>query len=238
MNIIKIAATGIVLSLGFAIPAAFATTINFETAPGGGTPTDDEALTGIYMDGGTNISFGYDPDKGADLVAEQFIYFEEYGDPDSDGGTTRAYAEDGDDSGLGIDFFLRIPNPPNTNSTLTGRFLVTYAGVLPSAASGSIWDLDLTEIFKVTAYDAAKNVLASQTFSGDVIGSHNNLPTDFSFSGLSAGIGFIGITSSTGSPFGFDNFNATSSSNSIPAPATVILLVCGLGLLGMSRHFV
>jgi len=238
MNVIKNTATGIILGLGFVIPAAFSTTIDFETTPGGGVPIDDAALTGTYVDGGTNINFGYDADKGADLVPEQFVYFEEYGDPDSDGGTTRAYSGDGDDSGLGHDFFLRIPNSPNQNSSLTGRFLVTYAGVLPSAASGSIWDLDVTEIFAVTAYDAAKNVLSSQTFDGAIIGSRNNLPTDFSFSGLNAGIGFIGITSSTGSPLGFDNFNATSSSSSVPSPATGILLVCGLGLLMMSRRFV
>jgi hypothetical protein len=187
--------------------------INFETTPTGGTPVDDAVFSGSYVDGTTTVTFGID--SNSDLVIDTDVFFEQRGENplDAYGSNTGGIflgEFDRDDSGTGGEFFLRpgaADGNPGFSSLNTGEaFLIVYSSILPTSASGSLWDVDDTEVNTVKAFDSSKSLL--QTITLTAADGGDSLPASFSFSSLSTPIAFIQITNGAG-PLGFDNFDAT-----------------------------
>ncbi|MEM6365484.1 MAG: hypothetical protein AAF745_13740 [Planctomycetota bacterium] len=215
--------------------------IDFETTPDGFTPVDNSRLDGAYVDGLTSVTFGID--SSGDFEIDTDVFFEQrgtnpldsYGSNDSDGVFRGQF--DRDDSGTGGTYFLR-PGVSERNSdfsSLNGdAFLIVYSGLLPASASGSLWDVDANEINTVEAFDSGRNLLQRITLTAADGG--DSLPATFSFDSLSTSIAFIRITNNAG-PLGFDNFNATESSNRvIPEPGSLtIWLVVGLVCTSVRR---
>lgn len=229
------------LSLGF-LSSLFLNTvaagglITFESTPTGGTPVDNAAFSGAFVDGGTMVTFGIDSD--ADFIIDKDVFYEErginpldsYGSNDTDDVFRGKFDEDY--SGTGGNFFLR-PGASNANPDFSALnpgefFQITYLGLLPTSASGSLWDVDASEENVVKAYDSGQNLLATVTLTAADGG--DSLPAVFSFANLSSSIGYIRIENNTG-PLGFDNFNATQANQAVPEPSSFALL--GTGLLGM-----
>lgn len=110
-------------------------------------------------------------------------------------------------------------------------FIVEYSGVLPTSASGQIWDIDARpngggdpERYLVAALNASNQVVASiqsplgisETSSGTLDGR----PWTFSFNSVSKPIKRITIVQDVPvgvKGFAFDNFNATQA---VPEPST------------------
>lgn len=221
------------LFITFTVTASHASLITFETTPDGDTPIDNADFSGVYTDGLTSVTFGISTTGGL-IIDDQAVYEKRGYD------TTNAYVSnyaspnnyDYDADGTGGDWFLRAPGTGNTVSLGSRSFLIYYSGVLPTAASGTIWDIDASETNTVSAYGLGGNLLDSIVLIA--INGGDSLPATFSFSGLSAGISTIKITG--GGPLGFDNFNATNPAQPAPEPASMLLLGTGLiGLAGIGR---
>ncbi len=219
-----------------------AATIDFETLPGGGTPTDNGplGLTATYQDGATFVSFGWDTDN--DLVADVAALFESHVVDSGQGyvaGPSNTSDLDLTPNGQGGDFFLRRPGGVNPNPG-GDDFLISYSGFLPTSASGEIWDLDAGEHWQIDALDIGGGVIATiNTPVGNNIPNDPNnfdgLPYTFSFNNLSVGIQTIRISLLQNNPnvgFAFDNFNATQPATVIPEPASLAMGLTGLALMG------
>lgn len=221
--------------------AAHAAVINFESTPplGGGMPTDDLPLPTLspYIFPGLLVSFGFDldsngtvesnavfehaaPDPGEPIGAGFQGYLGAFDVPDP------AYA-----SQLGS-WFLRGP----VSGAPFGRFVIQYStGLLITAASGEIWDIDgsptNTESYRVEAFNSSNALLAFQNSptgaSTGPLPSLDAKPWMFSFSGLSGSIDHIVITftgtKTSGIGLAFNNFNPVA----IPEPASATLLTAG-----------
>ena len=172
--------------------------IDFETLPGGGTPSDNLALSSgaTYSDGGVDVQFGLDLDGftgGLNPTTDMFFeatgndtgngFWYDSSDPTSfDTESTLPGASLGGNGGL-KNYFLRTPTPVGgSNSFPTGGlFVISYTGGIPAiAASGEIWDIDtsdegFTEQWTVTAYNfdgANYNFLAQEVSPGAFFASN------------------------------------------------------------------
>jgi hypothetical protein len=236
--------------------SAFAV-VDFESAPGGGPPADDAAITGPYTDSGVQITFGFDQDSNGSVetpaIFEQAGTFQGEGMNigfvgSDDGITTVADTADTGFGGQLGNWFLR----GSTFGTPFGRFVIQYSSsFLVTAAGGEIWDIDgqvplgtLTEQYKVEAFDSANNSLAVQLSPVGVLTSTiaplDGRPWVFSFSGLTAGIDHIDITFVGTKPSGiglaFNNFYPTTAP--VPEPTGLLILAsggCGIVLRRVPR---
>jgi len=226
--------------------------IDFESAPGGGSPVDDAPIVGSYTDGSVTLTFGFDTDSNGSV--ESPAIFERAGTFPGEGTNIGFQGSDGTDtadSGFGGqlgNWFLR----GGTFGTPFGRFVIQYSSSLPvTAASGEIWDIDgqlpngtFNEQYRVEAFDSADNSLGTIL---SPIGTHTTLdplavldgrPWVFSFSGLSASIDHIYITFIGTKPSGiglaFNNFYPTTA---VPEPAVFALAAfSGCALLSTRRR--
>ncbi|MEM8637667.1 MAG: PEP-CTERM sorting domain-containing protein [Cyanobacteria bacterium P01_G01_bin.54] len=229
--------------LGFgAMGAAEAQIIDFETLPGGGTPTDNQALTGGYTTGGTTVNFGFDID--GDLIADLDAIIESRNDDLSTGaGYTSSGIPERDLSptGEGGDFLLRAPS--SLDVFTNADFLVSYSDDAVRSVSGQIWDIDYGERYLIEALNTSGGLIDSfltpATPDREGVGTFDGLPYDFTFVDLAEDIAFVRITGSErirGGGFAFDNFDATGATveppTEVPEPASVAALTLfGLGLL-------
>ena len=233
---------------------ANANAITFEFSPDGSTPVDNQplAVTGTYQDGTTFVGFGIDSND--DLEVDHPALFElRTNDDRSTGqvgyilneGSHTPWAPDVDNTlnNEGGEWLIRSQrgNGGEQNLGLVNGndFMIVYSGVLPTSASGQIWDLDYNEIFSVTAFSEA-DVQISEVLTGPYADhGRDGLPTTFSFDSLSTPIAKIRISfvsSDAGGGFAFDNFNATQPAPVVPEPGTGFLLLSGLVGLGMRRR--
>lgn len=212
---------------------AGAAPITFETTPGGGAPIDDSVLVGSYVVGLTTVTFGIDSNN--DFLLDTDVFFERRGRNGLDAYTSNfGSGKDEDASATGGSFFLRPPE----SSTFPGfatldpgeAFLIVYSGVLPTSASGSIWDIDGNEGNTVQALDAGMSVLDTVILTPAEGG--DSLPATFSFANLASPISFIRIVNNNG-PLGFDNFDATRPAGQpVPEPASIAIW----SLLGLAAN--
>ncbi len=200
--------------------AAGAQVITFETDPTGAPAVDNAplGLASAYAVGGLGITFGFDGD--GDGVPETPAVFEQIGNDGIDGFSAcvdRDTASPGFEPQLG-NFFLR--GTPGADFRL---LVIDYTGGTVAAASGEIWDIDavlpLVEQYRVTAYDALGNLLATidspvgNQDSGCLNTQLDGRPWTFAFTGLTPGIARITIdfigTKTQGIGLAFNNFDAT-----------------------------
>lgn len=203
--------------------AAGAQVITFETDPTGAPAVDNAplGLASAYAVGGLGITFGFDGD--GDGVPETPAVFEQIGNDGIDGFAAcvdRDTASPGFEPQLG-NFFLR--GTPGADFRL---LVIDYTGGTVSAASGEIWDIDavlpLVEQYRVAAYDALGNLLATidspvgNQDSGCLNTQLDGRPWTFAFTGLTPGIARITIdfigTKTQGIGLAFNNFDATGES--------------------------
>lgn len=233
--------------------SAAAANVDFEPT-GGRTPTetpfgDDAriATDAAFLVGGTSVYFGWE--TTGDLLADASMRIEDYNDGLAEtagvyGGVHFGYSGleqglDRDLSGTGDNYFMRVSREDG-HTMYSGSMLMTFAtGV--SSVSGSLLDLDYNERYRLTAYDALGNVIASSdtilASPSEGLGSLNcdayNFVIDAGGQEISfLRISFIGINMSPlGGGWGFDNIGVVS----VPAPGAIALL--GLaGLVGRRRR--
>lgn len=198
--------------------SASAAVIDFETTPGGGTPTDNQILNTPYnIDGGGTARFFFDfnGNNEFDSGVDKLPAFERAGTDTNSGfvyGATgqQDTAAPGFTSQLG-NFFLR------TNSSLVLPFIIDYTtSQTITEFAGQIWDIDGdasgTEQWRVEALNASNAVLSSvdSPIGSTPTGALDGRPWDFGFS-IGSGIdkiriSFIG-TKTTPPGLAFDNFN-------------------------------
>ncbi|TWT56326.1 PEP-CTERM sorting domain-containing protein [Allorhodopirellula solitaria] len=211
----------LVLIQGNFAGAAVTTEIDFESRPlsmGGGLPTDDEALTGAYVDSnGITTRFGLDLNGDGLIDPDPGVFFEAHGSEiggtngfafDTGGNDVYDVGRDGTADGQIGNFLLRA----NTldGSVQNGTFLIQFGGSQTHVVTGTfgdIWDIDgsLTqgpaggpgsEQYLVEAFDSNGNLLASElspegtTFDGS---SDPNSP-DFGNDGLPWRYSFSGFS--------------------------------------------
>ncbi len=203
--------------------AAAQTVIDFESLPGGapsvhGTPITDQFAD--PADGGVIFSIdGADPSNPNDA-----LFLGDYG------GTRDGWQFGGqpDQLASGYDFgafFLAHPDSGPGASTIRD-VLIDY--VNPVGQLGFyLMDLDFTEAWEVTIYDAAANVLQAAIYDASAGG--DGLPTHVVFDQTGSTpisrvrLRFVG-TATGGIGFGFDDFTPAA----IPEPASATLLLAGL----------
>lgn len=221
--------------------------IDFETTPGGGTPTDDGILSSLtpYTLGGVQVSFGFDYDTNGAIDADAIFEMSgTFPTEPPNAGFSGSHGIDTPDPGFAAqlgNWFLRSPIAGSD----FGHFIIQYVATSGpvTAASGEIWDIDgtvdnfgnaLTEEYTVRAYDSIGTLLATQVSPLGTLTTPfaplDGQPWQFSFSGLTAGIDHIIIDFTGTKPGGiglaFNNFYPTS----VPEPSALILALSGLAV--------
>lgn len=233
------------IALGSPVQAGI---IDFETLPasmGGGSPTDNQLLTGAYVTEGVTLEFEVDDDQDGTWESPRFEKTGRQSFSDS-WGYTSAAGRDTPLAGFGAQqgqWFIRHNNNsqgfPPTN--LRVRYTSTSGPV--TAASGEIWDIDRNEQWLVMAYDSVGSLL-DEILSPMGTGGFNpldGLPWTFGFTGLSdireIQLRFVGTDATVG--LAFNNFSPTTSvidpPNPNPEPSTLFLLAAGV--LGLTRRW-
>ncbi len=223
------------------VSAQAALIIDFESAPGGGAPTDDGAINGVYTDGTTQVQFWL----GA--IGTVRPLFESVGRPAGDANIGFVNPETPQNDS---------PNSPGAMGSFFARtlgfgqtplFIIEYLTPV-NAASGEIWDIDArrlggAEQWTIRAYSdtSLTNLIATQISASGNPNSptgetddFNGMPYLFGFSALGSPISAITIQySGTAGNVGlaFDNFNADSDITQVPVPGSFPLLIGGLALL-------
>lgn len=217
-----------------ALPAR-AQLIDFESTPGGGSPTDDGLLSTPYpLAGGGDVRFFFDTnsnnvyDAGTDIDPA----FEHTGNETNNGFSNDALgvpdtAAPGYESQLGF-WFLRHPSP----GSVPPRLIVDYnTAQTITDLSGEIWDIDgqsqATEAWRIDVLNASNSILATYFSPVGADGTLDAKPWVFALTGLPAGvdklrIGFIG-TKTSGLGLAFNNFSPLS----VPEPSTALLACAG-----------
>jgi len=223
-DIFKLTGFGfIVIVLVFiARPAQALPTIDFESVPGVGVPTEGLTINTQFL-ATHGVSFS--------LEGGGFPVIAKVGSPQ-----TAFTPDDTPLPGQGIgEFFLTddgfvvgVPEP----------LIISY--VAPTAfSSGIILDIggahtSYPEIFTVEARDALDITLESITFTAGDPGTGDELATPWSFNHATADIHSIRIVAfragNRNVGWGFDNFNP------IPAPGAILLGSIGVGLVGWLRR--
>ena len=197
-------------------------TLDFEDAASFGG--DNSAVDSSYfLSNGFSISAVVGDD--AATASNVTLAFEQTGGTDAD----HAYgAAGGNDSGNLSGYFLKLGSGemPHAHDNYF-QMEIDYVDTT-LVASGEIWDVDYTEDFQVTAYDADGNVIHTldTSESPDLDGQ----PWEFSFavdpdSGQVIDKVVITSTGSLVGGIGFDNFQA----NATPLPAALPLGIAGIG---------
>ncbi|MBX9789510.1 MAG: hypothetical protein K2Y37_11395 [Pirellulales bacterium] len=218
--------------------------IDFESAPGGGLPSDDAPLSVPYpMPGGGSVQLFFDVngnntyDSGID--AEPI--FEASG-PDAINGFANTVTGVPDTANGGLasllgSFFLRQVTP----GTIPPPLVIDYASpVAITDLSGEIWDIDgqeqATERWKVEILDASNAFLTGQLSPIGNTGALDGLPWTFSFTGLPSGVDKIRITfvgtKISGLGLAFNNFTPIQA---VPEPSGIVL--AGGGVLALLAAF-
>jgi len=197
-------------------------TLDFEDAASFGG--DNSAIDSSYfLSNGFSISAVAGDD--AATASNVTLAFEQSGDTD----TERAYgADSGDDSGNLSGYFLKLGTGemPHAHDNYV-QMEIDYVDTT-LVASGEIWDVDFTEDYQVTAYDADGNVI--HTLDTSESPSLDGQPWEFSFavdpdSGQVIDKVVITSTGNLVGGIGFDNFQA----NATPLPAALPLGIAGIG---------
>ena len=203
----------------FCLPAqGGAGTLTFEALPEGTTPADNAQLLTPYTDGPTLVAFGFD--TNGDFSIDVPARFERRG-PDTRFAYQTSLGDDADKTATqeGGNWVLRAPQTSEPFGPLSisqgAAFLVKYAGTLPVAIAGQVWDIDSGEQVKIEVFDASGGLIAS-TLSfvgagGCCDGPTDGLPFTYSFNNLSAPAAAVRITETQGISFsflGFDNFTS------------------------------
>jgi hypothetical protein len=226
MNIIQTIcrAAGIVALLTCA--CANAGTIDFETTPGGGSPTDNALLSNAYVIDGVTVRFKMNLGEG-----QEDPIFEAVGSSGPAEGVGFVNTTLGGIPVNAFDvatppfvgqlgnWFLRTRTPLLLSSGLKMNIIYTSTSGPVTAASGEIWDIDArspsgTEEWLVEAFDGFGNLLDTRTspVGIDELTPLDGLPWTFSFSGLTdirrIKITYIGSATAVG--LAFNNFSPTT----------------------------
>lgn len=204
---------------------ANAATIDFESVPGIGTPTEGLLISNQYL-ASAGVSFALEGGGSPRMakVGAPRTAFEGFGG-----------ASDTPAPGQGIgDFFL------TDNGTLSGlispALLVQYA-TPTAAASGVLLDIDFDETWTIQARDGTNSIVETIIINAGDPGTGEGLATVWSFNHTLADISSIRFkgTRTAGGAFGlgFDNF---SPSAPVPEPQTFVMLAAGLGALTMFKR--
>jgi hypothetical protein len=212
-----------------------AAVVDFETTPGGGTPTDNEILSSPYnISGGGTVRFFFDKNGNDEYDAgvDGLPAFEQIGN-DSVNGFLNASLNQFDAASAGYvaqlgNFFIR-----NENFPLFPLIVDYNTPQIITALSGEIWDIDAdntgNEQWRIDALDGSNATVASQNSPVGVDGFNplDGRPWVFGFSGLPTGfdklrISFIG-TKPGGVGLAFNNFDPTFNA-AIPEAGSITLM--------------
>ena len=232
------------------------------TSSGGAPSDDATVTGLFDAGGGTVVTFGFDTIIDASLTIDTLGRFEDRTNLDGAqlvaGGSAYVYQNstfqnppvqvDGDNTasdaaigghggdGIGGAWLLRAAlshkGEPTVDMSSAQGFLIVYSDVLPSSASGQIWDVDSNESWRVTAFDSFDSPIGSP-LNFLPAAENDGGPSTFSFSNLSSPISKILIvytSTDANVGFAFDNFNATAAA--VPIPAAIWFFGSALGLMG------
>jgi len=202
-----------------------AATIDFESVPGVGTPTEGVLISNQYL-ASAGISFALEGGGNPRIakVGSPRTAFEGFGGADD---------MPAPNQGIGT-FFL------TDNGTLGGlsspALLIVYA-TPTAAASGVLLDIDFDETWTIQARDSADNIIDVITITAGDFNTGDGLATVWSFNRTSSDINsirFKGTRTATGAfGLGFDNFSPTQPAP-IPLPGALWAFASGLkGLMSI-----
>jgi len=232
--------------------SSHALVVDFESTPGGSTPTDNDGITGIFTDGTVSVQVGFSTD--GDFDRDINATYENVGHVDGDpfgyfnGGGTGPIDSPNTPGAMG-GFFARSNGFPADTSQI---FIIDYVNALGTEGlSAEIWDIDGrdaggSESWLVQAFDELGNELArlnSPIGNQGEFGPFNAEPWQFGFDLSDTGgvnikkvaISYTGSAGNVG--LAFDNFNADANVQAqVPEPTTIALLGLGAVMLVGRRH--
>lgn len=226
------------LLLGVTVSPIYGGNVNFENAASYG---GDNAVisSGYFAQYGLQISAvaGTDRSTASDAV----LAFEAAGADGSDAFWTGRNGRDQALSGDLGNYLMKAGSGDLSYSNSKYFNLSIKYEEATSAASAEVWDIDGPEQYKVTAFDANENELASVT---SPVGGLDGEPWAWSFDVGAANIAQIDVEfigSKTLRGFAFDNFNSTeanpnASTHAAPLPAALPLGIVGLAATAWLRR--
>jgi hypothetical protein len=154
------------------------------------------------------------------------------------------------ENALGADTgYTRSATTDGSNTTANDdweSFIIEYSGADVTAATGEIWDIDVStgsEGFTVTAYDSSDVSIGTASSPTALAESNANSldarPWEWSFSGLASPISKIVFTKTDASatwPLAFNNFNPVSSVGYVAPEPSSLLAFGGIFSLAMLRR--
>lgn len=196
----------------------FSQTIDFETLPGGGAPTDSMIISNQYL-AAFGISFQFEDGSYPRIAKVGSPATAFYGPPSNSVPDTPAPGQNVGSYFLTDDGKIAVPPSP---------LIISYA-VPVQAASGVLIDIesvpDGDEIWRIEARSEAGGVLESQTLTPASSGAGDGLAASWGFSRASEDIYSIRLLYTGGRPsnvgLAFDNFSP--STPFAPGPVSVQL---------------
>lgn len=205
---------------------ANAATIDFESVPGVGTPTEGLIINNQYL-ASAGVSFALEGGGSPRIskVGSPRTAFQGFG-----------LADDQPAPGQGVGTFFLTDDGAFSGSLFSPALLVQYASPT-AAASGVLLDIDFGEAWTIQARDSSSNIVETITINAGDLGTGEGLATLWSFNHASADISSIRFkgtrTLAGGFGLGFDNFSPTSP---VPEPQTFGMFLAGLGILSMAMQ--